>query len=424
MNPASKIFSTAAVFLFLTAGLFSGEFNAGNAIEKLESARDAALKFWSRPEVIEPDGGFHIWFNARAEKVPEPDRWGDPMAESLRMYYTLSTAYSLCRDPQEKARIKEMLDHGMRYLVNRRKAGNGLLPNKEKHDTIRRCLRQVNAVNMISDAAIITGDRSAAEFARSLFDELHRCYHDREFGGYFDRLPGEHPRTRYKRLETQLLAAAALTSLCQLFPDQGYREKLQEIFDVLTLKQMYHSSGAPYEWLNRDFSRKEFKGYDDELQYGHAAEAGWIICEAAEVLGISDGRVKEQLAVLAETLLRDGADENGGARMSGTYSKGVTPGEFIPHWWNNLELMNFSLWYYKVSQDRRFLDFYFKLGNYSFKNYPLSDGTWSHASTSSKIPLYRGGVMCKSGWHLTHAVRLQKRLLEMILPGKSDQTVK
>ena len=412
----SKSLLTAAVFQVLTSGVFSGEFNPGNAVEKLEYAQRAALKFWSRPDVIEPGGGFHIWFDAQGRKVPEPPRWGDPMAESLRMYYTLSTAYSECCDPQEKARIKQMLDHGMRYFIKRREAGKGLFPNKEEHDTVRRCLRQVNAVNMIADAALTTGDRDAAEFARSLFDEVHSRYHDSKFGGYFDRLPGEHPRKRYKRLETQLLAAAALTSLCKLFPTPEYRAKLQAIFDVITSKQMYHSSGAPYEWLNRDFSRKEFRGYDDELQYGHAAEAGWIICEAAEMLGIPDREVKEQLSLLAETLLRDGADENGGARMNGSYSKGVVPGEFLPHWWNNLELMNFSLWYYKVSQDQRFLDFYFKLGNYSFKNFQLSDGTWSHAPASSKVNLYRGGIMCKSGWHLTHAVRLQKRLLKMILP--------
>ena len=154
----------------------------------------------------------------------------------------------------------------------------------------------------------------------------------------------------------------------------------------------------------------------DELQYGHAAEAGWMICEAAETLGIPDEKTASLLAPVAEALLRDGADTSGAARMVGSYSKGVTEKDFDPFWWNSLELMNFSIRYYKVSRDRRFLDFYFKLGNYAFDNFPLPDGVWTQVAKTSKLPRYRGGYMYKSGWHLTHAVTLQTGVLQKILP--------
>ena len=415
MNFTSKNFLTA-VFLIWTAVLFAGDFNSKTAVDMLVSARRTAVDFWSHPRAIDPESGYHIWINAKNEKEREPEKWGNPMAEALRVFYTHATAYSLAGTPQEKARIRKMLDYGMNYFAERRKAGNGVFPNKEKFDTVRRCIRQVNAVYMISDAAIFTGDRKIAEFAAGLFEEVCRKYYDPEHGGFFERLPEEKPPVRYKRLETQLLALSALNSLCKLYPQKrDYRQKLQDMFDILTNRKLYHNSGYPYEWYYSDFKPFTGKPMYDELQYGHAAENGWMICEAAETLGVADEKVTAILAPMAEALLREGADESGAARMVGSYSKGVPENDFDPFWWNSLELMNFSIYYYNVSGDKRFLDFYFKLGNYAFENFPLSDGVWTQVAKTSKLPRYRGGYMYKSGWHLTHAVTLQTRLLKDII---------
>ena len=411
---SKKLLTVAFCFVF-TCTLFSGEFTCQNAIRKLTFAQKAAAKFWTQEQVIKTNGGFHIWFDAAGNKLPEPADWGNPLAENLRLFYAISSAYNECNDPAEKARIKKMIDHGIEYFISRRAAGNGFFPNKEKFDDVRRCVRQVNAVNMIADAAIFSQDKRSADFAKSLFDEVYSKYHDNDKGGFFERLPDECPPERYKRLETQLLAALAINSLYKLFPSEDLKTKLQEMFKVITTPAMYHSSGLPYEWLKPDFSYLPGKRSSDDVHYGHAAEAGWIIYEVSQTLEIPDTEVKNILAAMAETLLRDGADKNGAARMLGSHVNGVPDGEFIPYWWNNLELMNFSLCYYKVSGDKRFLDYYFKLGNFSFKNYPLPDGFWCQHPVRAKAKLYRGGVMGKSGWHLTHAARFQKELLKACL---------
>lgn len=218
---------------------------------------------------------------------------------------------------------------------------------------------QAFAVYALSAHHRATGDAASLREAVALAGEIARHTRDAEHGGYLEarsrdwgplddvRL-GETDLPADKTLNTHLHLLEAWTALVRVHPPAA--PALRELLE-LYLARFVGPRGGPLPCFYTRCWTLLTSGHSP----GHAIEASWLLCEAADALGdpAIGAAVRPAALALAEDVLANGVDAEGGVVTEIEGGRVTDPRRA---WWVQAEAMVGFVNAWQLGGDARFLD--------------------------------------------------------------------
>ena len=192
-------------------------------------------------------------------------------------------------------------------------------------------------------------DHAPLDLAKKAFQWMEQHAHDSVNKGYFENIGADgKPVTRggnavgaaagQKSMNTSIHILEALTGLYQVWPDPLLKTRVQEMLEICRDK-IYSEPGYLTQFLTADWQRTSSPD-----SFGHDVEAGFLMVEAAEVLGQDDPRAWMAARHLVDHAMQYGCDKRlGGLYDAGTINaEGVVTGDLRTEkiWWVEAEHLN------------------------------------------------------------------------------------
>ena len=407
------------------------DFSIPSARHIFENTLNATLKFWTAPEVVDAEGGFHAWFDAEGKRIaPEPSsptasEAGKPLLVQLRILYAHAVAIPRTADPVERTRLRHQYDHGFAFLEKYRDPGTGLFITSVNgggtpYNPAVQAISQIYAVYILSEVAEEISDHRALELARDTFEKFDRLFHDPVHGGYFEQSErsAAAPETLRKSVGSNMHAALALARLLRVDPNGKVRERLSELFDILTSDRILYPNGNGHMMMNADWTPVKVSGPSTrQVLYGHNAELVWYLLEAAEMLRISPRSMIPWLKKVSGSIIRYGILPDGTAAIFGPGEGKAEPVDVI-RWWIQAEQMNMLLRLYDVTGETEYYQLFEKVARRTYELLSGPGGVWyGGVDPHSGKRYYLGGWSWKSGLHVIRSMRLLNRSLDRLKDG-------
>ena len=195
-----------------------------------------------------------------------------------------------------------------------------------------------------------TKDPATLDLAKKAFQWLEEHAHDNVNKGYFENIGADgKPVVRgggnsvgasagQKSMNTSIHILEALTGLYEVWPDPLLKTRVQEMLEICRDK-VYSEPGYLTQFLTADWQRTSSPD-----SFGHDVEAGYLMVEAADVLGQDDPRAWTAARHLVDHALQYGWDNQlGGLYDSGAMNaQGVVTGGLRTEkiWWVEAEQLN------------------------------------------------------------------------------------
>jgi len=193
-------------------------------------------------------------------------------------------------------------------------------------------------------------DQAAIDLAKKAFQWLEEHSHDNVNKGYFENIGADgKPVARgggnavgaaagQKSMNTSIHILEALTGLYQVWPDPLLRTRVQEMLEIC-LDKIYSEPGYLIQFLSADW--RPTRSPDS---FGHDVETGFLMVEAAEVLGRDGPRAWTAARRLVDHAMQYGWDsQRGGLYNAGPLNAdGVVTGGLRTEkvWWVQAEHLN------------------------------------------------------------------------------------
>jgi mannobiose 2-epimerase len=225
-------------------------------------------------------------------------------------------------------------------------------------DTRKKVYGQAFLVYALTEYAAATGTESALDMAWRLWKLVDEKAHDDLHLGYDESFERDWTLTEDSRLSdvdlderksmnAHLHILEALTTLYRSRPEDLVRERLEECLEVFE-----DQIADPDTSHLRLFFDEAWNNRSDRVSFGHDIEACWLLCEAAEALEGSASRVGALTVDIAEAVLAEGVDPDGGL-MYEADPTGVIDTD--KHWWVQAEAAVGFLNSFELTRDERFL---------------------------------------------------------------------
>jgi len=195
-----------------------------------------------------------------------------------------------------------------------------------------------------------TKDSAALELAKEAFQWMEEHAHDNQNKGYFESIgmDGKPVNTRdnavaagpdQKSMNTSIHILESLCGLYRVWPDPSVKTRVAEMLDICREK-IYSEPGYLTQYFTPDWQRTSSPD-----SFGHDVEAGFLMVEAAELLGRGDEpRIWDAARHLSDHAMQYGWDDkHGGLCELGTMDdKGVVTGGLRTEkvWWIEAEHLN------------------------------------------------------------------------------------
>jgi mannobiose 2-epimerase len=197
--------------------------------------------------------------------------------------------------------------------------------------------------------------------ARELFELIEWHAHDSRHGGYWEvRLAdwtdagsearlSEKDLAEKKSMNNHLHVLEAYTNLYRVWKDPRVEERLRELLDAFTK----HILDPRTHHLHHFFNEK-WQVRSDTCTFGHDIEASWLLHEAAEALGDAAllRRLREVTLPMAEAVLNEGLDADGGLCYEGKAGRVIDAGKEC---WPQAEAVIGFLHAFQISLDPKYL---------------------------------------------------------------------
>ncbi len=219
---------------------------------------------------------------------------------------------------------------------------------------------QAFALYGLSEYILASGDPSAATLCDRHFDLMENKAHDASHGGYREffhrdwQVPVERERGYLsdvmpdeKRMNTHLHLLEALIGYYAVNPDQGVRDRLDELFVICSDTVVRSAAGACTEHYASDWTPLLDNGLDF-VSYGHDLENIWLLIRANEILERPNEPFIDLYARLFDTSLRYGYDrEKGGFYASGPLGEPAKDRRKM--WWVQAEALVAALYMHHLT---------------------------------------------------------------------------
>jgi len=268
---------------------------------------------------------------------------------------------------------------------------------------------QVHAINFLAEIYLIIGHKEALELAKAIFSLIDNSAHDSVYGGYreYYEIPFDHPRNKIKTLSVQMHMLLALTRLYQAVPARVYRNRFEEIFEILKVRFVIPgSNGNVYNALLYDWQEIPPNGkVETKTVYGHSAELIWYLLEGATVFNKDLQSLIPWLTRVTNALLETGVSRGGAVYFAGDY-RGTAKDTRI-WWWAQAETMVALLRVYETTRDKRYWIAFEKVRRWTFRHMvPDRSGAWVAFANrwGFRRASVRAGGHWQSGFHVTRAL--------------------
>lgn len=267
----------------------------------------------------------------------------------------------------------------------------------------------------LSEYAIASGDPGAKALAREFFNILEFHAHDSTYGGYREHflrdwtLPDKDDSsymgtgTDVKLMNTHLHLMEAMTTYYLATRNPVARERLIELIFIESNSVVRKAIGACTDKYQLDWTPLRGPGFD-RVSYGHDIENVWLLIEACNAAGISNGPLVDLYRSLFDYSLRYGYDsQNGGFYDSGPIN---SPADRLSKvWWVQAECMVSALYMYRLTDDMLYFDCFAKTLDWIKKHQvDWENGDWfSSISESGEASGSKAGPW-KSPYHNARAV--------------------
>lgn len=333
---------------------------------------DNTLDPWY-PRVIDTiNGGYYSNFGSDWKKLESQEKF---IVTQARHVWTLSNAFEFY---ENRTKYKEYAQHGYEFLRDHMwdKEYGGFYqqvdstgkPPDTKFGLEKRAYGHAFAIYGLSAYYKISGNENVLDFAKQAFNWFDEHARDNVHGGYYQYLnrDGSYiPRSvleqgydasdwafvGLKDYNSSIHILEAFTELYQIWPDEIVRDRLQEMYEVVS-KTMYDERGFLKLYFYPDWTPvkdKDMEPYLGErsvvinhVTFGHDVETAFLLLEAAGVLGISEEVIMPKAKRFVDHALEKGWDsKKGGFYEMGKYVDGemkiLDEGK---NWWVQAEGLN------------------------------------------------------------------------------------
>lgn len=321
---------------------------------------DDLLPYWTEFAVDEKNGGFVGRATHYSEKVYDADKGG---ILNARLVWAFSALYKEFRLPELERAAKRAYTYFTKYFLDTEYGGfywmtdpQGRMIDGRKHIyaqafSIYGLIEYYSAFG--SDEALILSQKTYSLIEEKAFDTVNGGYfeaYNRKWGPIDDVRLSDKDKNAPKGMNTHLHILEAYTALYRYAPEEGVRLKLESLLNIF-FDHIVNKQGTS---LN-NFMEVDWTPSSDLISYGHNIEAGWLMCEAAEVLGDQDLLTKARnIAVSIADHVCENAIDPDGALINEADSKGIhDPNK---DWWPQAEAIVGFINAWEITHDDKYLE--------------------------------------------------------------------
>jgi len=280
-----------------------------------------------------------------------------------RLLWTFSALYRFSEDNRYLDMARRAYDYLETYFWDNSHGGAFWLVDFQGQplDDKKKIYGQAFYIYALAEYYLAFGDDRALQLARQLYDLIEMNSRDQIYGGYIevcnrdwsvaeDLRLSEKDMDEKKSMNNHLHLLEAYTNLYRIQPDTRLRERLAELINIFDMRIADPATGHLHHFFDDQWQPKSAN-----YTFGHDIEAGWLLCEAAEVLDDPDVTSQAQrLALrLARITMAEALDDDGGLCYEGRAGQITDPNR---EWWPQAECIVGFLNAYELSSDRSFLE--------------------------------------------------------------------
>ena len=386
-------------FFLLTSTLFiackkpeAKDIELSIAEEIQEVLQSKMIDVWYPRAIDSVNGGYFSDFNYKWEPDGAQDKF---IVTQARHVWALSFLFDRYK---ENLDYLKWADHGFQFLRDHmwdQEAGGffqltNVRGEIEKSPAAFEKTAYGNsfAIYGLAEYYKVSKNEEALDLARKTFYWLDDYARDSVYGGYFQMLDREGtpiPRAKandyshsdraqigLKDYNSSIHLLEAFTTLYEVWPDSLLRERLEEMYMVVSEKMMDERGFLKLffhpDWtMVTDEELKQTGGgnsyISDHITFGHDVETAFLLYEAAQVLGKDESIYFQKIKSLVDHPIQMGWDEKyGGLFDQGKYVDGkMTILSTHKEWWSQAEALNsFLLMHYLFPDDPQNYDQKFK----------------------------------------------------------------
>ena len=210
------------------------------------------------------------------------------------------------------------------------------------------------AIYGLSEYARATGSSEAKDLAIKLFHDIEQHSFDTANNGYLEALTrewepiadmrlSEKDANERKTMNTHLHIIEPYTALYRVWPDEGLKERIQNLLYVFREKIMDKKTGHLQLFFDDYWNSKQ-----NMVSYGHDIEASWLLHEAASVIGED---IDELLPDIVKIAAAASEGYVRGAGMMYEMHRGSGAIDADRHWWVQAETVVGYLNIYQLTGD-------------------------------------------------------------------------
>jgi mannobiose 2-epimerase len=383
------------------------------------------LPFWVSAKVN--DNAFGGYLPVLADNLEPTGELQGHVIVQLRLLYVHAVAISRAANGELQTKLLRQYQRKYaflrQYYWDDKNGGFTDYPSDKKVDFVsspKQTRSQVHAINFLTEIYLIIGHNEAFGLAKDLFSLIDVRAHDNVYGGYIEyyEMPLDDARNRIKSLSVQMHMLLALTRLYQATAAEVYRERFEEIFEILTTRfEIPNSRGNVYNALLYNWQEKPPDGkLETKTVYGHSAELIWYVLEGVPVFHKDIQLIIPWLTRLTDALLDAGIASTGAVYFAGHY-RGMAEDKTI-WWWAQAETMITLLRTYEVTQNVRYWLAFDKLRLWTFRHMVQDrSGTWVAFTNrwGFRRAHIRVGGHWQSGFHVTRALLQCTQALDRLI---------
>jgi mannose/cellobiose epimerase-like protein (N-acyl-D-glucosamine 2-epimerase family) len=334
------------------------------------------VPFWYPGVIDEEHGGYRLNHDAEGKWLGPADK---VLVTQARTVWFFSRLYN---SPYGKPEHLDAARHGFRFLKDRMwDPENGgfywsVSPDgSEAVESQKHMYGEGFGLYALAEYIRASKDPEAIELAKGLFALMEEKAHDEEYGGYLELFarnwsndPADLPRVESamgrdqtpgrKLMNTHLHLMEPFTTYYEVTGDDLVRRRLVELIFVQSNAVLRKDLGACTDRYERDWTPLTGR-LDQRVSYGHDIENVWLLIEACNAAGISNGPLTDLYKALFAYSLQYGWDQQkGGFYYFGPFREPATfKGK---SWWVQAEGMISGLFMYRLTGDEKYYEVFEK----------------------------------------------------------------
>jgi len=319
--------------------------------EVRENLTSNILPYWLK--LKDPRGGFYGEVAADGSVFYDAPRG---VILNARLIWSFAAAYGQLQKTEYLVAAVHARDWFLDHFCDHKYGGVywSVTAEGERLDSKKQLYAQVFAIYGLSELYKVSGDEDALKNAINLYKVVETYFADKQNGGYIEALSRDFSPLEDmslsardinadKTMNSHLHILEAYSNLYQVWPDEGLKEALEKLLDIVGEKVL-----GPDGHLQLYFKR-DWTVIPGAVSYGHDIETSWLALESA--FALRDAAVVNRVRPWARKVADAG---NEGLLPDGSmrYEK-LPDGHFDDsrQWWVQAEAVVGNLWLWKYHAD-------------------------------------------------------------------------